>query len=69
MIAIYEERRTGAQAETVEHSYASLEKYLEPIRKMDGFTCSQISIQHMDNMVMIGYIRRTALENYRKIST
>ncbi|MFP3391556.1 hypothetical protein [Brevibacillus sp. SIMBA_040] len=27
---------------------------MEVIRKMDGFTCSQISIQHMDNMIMIG---------------
>lgn len=29
VITIYEERRTGAKAETVEHSYASLEKCLE----------------------------------------
>ncbi|MFE1630211.1 hypothetical protein ACFLFF_26020 [Brevibacillus reuszeri] len=54
MITIYEEQRTGAKADTVKHSHASLEKCLEVIRKMDGFTCSQISIQHMDNMIMIG---------------
>ena len=54
MITIYEERRTGAKAETVEHSHASIEKCLEVIRKMNGFTCSQISIQHRDHMIMIG---------------
>ncbi|GIO07806.1 hypothetical protein J31TS6_38340 [Brevibacillus reuszeri] len=54
MITIYEEQRTEAKADTVKHSHASLEKCLEVIRKMDGFTCSQISIQHMDNMIMIG---------------
>lgn len=54
MITIYEERRTGAVADTVEHSHASIEKCLEVIRKMDGFTCSQISIQHRDHMIMIG---------------
>ncbi|CAI8956431.1 conserved hypothetical protein [Brevibacillus sp. IT-7CA2] len=54
MITIYEERRTGAMAETVKHDHASLEKCLEVIRKMDGFLCSQISIQHMDKLIMIG---------------
>lgn len=54
MITIYEEQRNGAVADTVEHSHASLEKCLEVIRRMDGFTRSQVTIQYMENMIMIG---------------
>ncbi|GIP00768.1 hypothetical protein J14TS5_58530 [Paenibacillus lautus] len=50
MITIYEEQRQGAVAHTVEHAQASLEKCLDVIRQMDGFTRSQVSIQHMDNI-------------------
>ncbi|GIP00776.1 hypothetical protein J14TS5_58610 [Paenibacillus lautus] len=49
-----EEQRKGAVADTFEHSHASLEKCLEVIRQMDGFTRSQVNIQHMGNMIMIG---------------
>lgn len=54
MITIYEEQRKGAVADTIEHSHASLEKCLEVIRRMDGFTRSQVTIQYMENMIMIG---------------
>ncbi|MGE7825563.1 hypothetical protein [Paenibacillus sp. NPDC093718] len=54
MITIYEEQRQGAVAHTVEHAQASLKKCLDVIRQMDGFTRSQVSIQHMDTMIMIG---------------
>lgn len=54
MIAIYEEQREGAVADTIEHSHASFEKCLEVIRRMDGFTRSQITIQYMENTIMIG---------------
>lgn len=54
MITIYEEQRKGAVANTIEHSHASLDKCIEVIRRMDGFTRSQITIQYMENMIMIG---------------
>lgn len=54
MIAIYEEQREGAVADTIEHSHASFEKCLEVIRRMDGFTRSQVTIQYMENTIMIG---------------
>ncbi|WP_285104056.1 hypothetical protein [Paenibacillus sp. UMB4589-SE434] len=44
MITIYEKQRNGAVANTIEHSYASLEKSLEIIRRMDGFTRSQVTL-------------------------
>jgi len=54
VITIYEEQRTGAVANTIEHTHASIEKCLEVIRRMDGFTHSQVAIQHMENTIMIG---------------
>lgn len=54
MITIYEEQRKGAVVDTTEHSNASLDKCLEVIRRMDGFTRSQVTIRHMGNMIMIG---------------
>lgn len=54
MITIYEEQRKGAVADTIEHSHASLEKCLEVIRRMDGFTRSQVTIQYRESMIMIG---------------
>lgn len=54
MITVYEEQRKGAIADTIEHSQATLETCLEVIRRMDGFTCSQVTIRHMENMIMIG---------------
>lgn len=39
-----------AVADTVKHSHASLE-IMEVIRQIDGFTHSQVHIQHMDIMV------------------
>ena len=54
MITVYEEQRKGAIADTVEHSQASLETCLEAIRRMDGFTRSQVTIRYMDNMILIG---------------
>ncbi|RXZ81013.1 hypothetical protein EBB07_16395 [Paenibacillaceae bacterium] len=54
MITIYEEQRKGAVADTIEHSQASLEMCLEVIRRMDGFTRSQVTIRYMENMIMIG---------------
>lgn len=41
-------------ADTIEHSHASLEKCLEVIRQMDGFARSQVTVQHLENMIMIG---------------
>ncbi|UNK21100.1 Imm1 family immunity protein [Paenibacillus sp. N3/727] len=54
MITVYEEQRNGAVADTIEHSHASLETCLEVIRRMDGFTRSQVTIRYMENMIMIG---------------
>ncbi len=54
MITLYEEQRQGAIAKTIEHSHASLEKCLEAIRRMDGFTCSLVTIQYKDNAIMVG---------------
>lgn len=54
MITIYKEQRKGVVANTIEHSHASLEKCLEVIRQMDGFTCSLVTIQYMGNTIMIG---------------
>ncbi len=54
MITIYEEQRKGAVADTIEHFHASLEKCLEVIRRMDGFTRSQVTIQYRENKIMIG---------------
>lgn len=54
MITVYEEQRNGAVSDTIEHSYASLETCLEVIRRMDGFTRSQVTIRYMENMIMIG---------------
>ncbi|MFF2480968.1 hypothetical protein [Paenibacillus sp. NPDC058071] len=54
MITIYEERRKGAVADTIEHSHTSLEQCLEVIQRMDGFTCSQVTIAYRENMIMIG---------------
>lgn len=54
MITVYEEQRNGAVADTVEYSHASLETCLEIIRRMDGFTRSQVTIRYMENMIMIG---------------
>ncbi len=54
MITLYEEQRQGAIAKTIEHSHASLEKCLEAIRRMDGLTCSLVTIQYEDNTIMVG---------------
>ncbi|MFF2886001.1 hypothetical protein [Paenibacillus sp. NPDC057967] len=54
MINIYEEEREGALANTIEHSHASMEQCLEAIRRMNGFTHSHVTIQHRDNMIMVG---------------
>jgi len=55
MVTVYEEQRNGAVADTIEHSHASLETCLEIIRRMDGFTRSQVTIRYMENMmIMIG---------------
>lgn len=54
MITIYEEQRKGAVADTIEHSHASLEKCLGVIRRMDGFTRSQVTIQYIENIIMVG---------------
>ncbi|MFD2117576.1 hypothetical protein ACFSTH_12850 [Paenibacillus yanchengensis] len=54
MITIYEEQRKGALADTIEHAHASLEKCLEVIRRMDGFTRSLVTIQYTENVIMIG---------------
>lgn len=54
MITIYEEQRKGAIADTIEHSHASLEKSLEVIGRMDGVTCSQVTVQYMGNMFIVG---------------
>jgi hypothetical protein len=54
VITIYEEQRRGAVADTLEHSYASLETCLDVIRRMDGFTRSQVTIQCRESMIMIG---------------
>ncbi|WP_139084013.1 hypothetical protein [Paenibacillus sp. HGF5] len=47
------EQLKGAVADKIVHSHTSLEKCLEVIRQMDGFARSQITIQHIDN-IMIG---------------
>lgn len=54
MITVYEEQRNGAVVDTIEHSHASLETCLEVIRRMDGFTRSQVTIRYRENMIMIG---------------
>jgi len=54
VVTVYEEQRNGAVADTIEHSHASLETCLEIIRRMDGFTHSQVTIRYMENMIMIG---------------
>ncbi|AZS17910.1 hypothetical protein [Paenibacillus lutimineralis] len=54
MITVYEEQRKGAVADTIEHSHASLDTCLEIIRRMDGFTRSQVTVRYMENMIMIG---------------
>ncbi|RAV23378.1 Imm1 family immunity protein [Paenibacillus contaminans] len=54
MITIYEEQRKGAAADTTEYSHASFDKCMEVIRRMDGFTRSQVTIRHMENTIMIG---------------
>jgi len=54
VITIYEEEREGAIAITIEHPHATMEKCLEVIGRMDGFTRSQVTVQHKDHMIMIG---------------
>ena len=54
MITIFEEQRKGAIADTIEHYHASLDNCLETIRRMNGFTHSQVTIQYKENMIMIG---------------
>lgn len=54
MITVYEEQRNGAIANTIEHTYASLETCLEIIRRMDGFIRSQVTIRYKEYMIMNG---------------
>ncbi|RJX39950.1 hypothetical protein D3P09_11235 [Paenibacillus pinisoli] len=54
MITIYEEERKGAIASTIEHPDATIDKCLEIIGRMDGFTRSQVTVQHQGHMIMIG---------------
>lgn len=54
MITIHEEERKGAKANTIEHPHASMEKCLEVIGRMDGFTRSLVTVQYKDHMIMIG---------------
>ncbi|OBZ18130.1 hypothetical protein A8L34_00645 [Bacillus sp. FJAT-27264] len=54
MVTVYEERRKGAVAETIEHTEATFATCLEIIRRMDGFTRSQVTFQHIESIIMIG---------------